>query len=334
MKICVVGGTGNISTSFVRLLLAQGHDVTCFNRGKRGTVPEGAKVIHGDRADRVAFEQSMQAQRFDAAIDMICFTPEDARSDLRAFRGVAHFVQCSTVVTYGLELDWLPASEDHPLRATDPYGSGKIAADAVFMEAYYREGFPVTIIKPSTTIGPKMGPLRQLGMEFSWVERIRQGRPILIFGDGTQAIQFLDVEDAAPCFANVLGKTHCIGQTYNMVRQGYTTWKAYHQAAMRVLGREVELVGISLADVKALKGFQIPGYADWVDNFAYNVYFSAAKLYRDVPEFKPVIPLEDTLRKIVAGADQDGRIPAVPSNNWEDQIIGALRHIRALQITA
>ena len=120
MKICVVGGTGNISTSFVKLLLEQGHDVTCFNRGQRGPVPDGARVIFGDRANREDFEQKVQQERFDVAIDMICFSAEDAQSDLRAFRGVSHFVQCSTVQTYGLEMDWLPATEDHPLRATSP----------------------------------------------------------------------------------------------------------------------------------------------------------------------------------------------------------------------
>lgn len=332
MKVCVVGGTGNISTSFVKLLLEQGHEVMCFNRGKRSAVPEGARLITGDRTDRVNFEKTVQQEKFDAAIDMICFTPEDAHSDIRAFRGISHFVQCSTVVTYGVELDWLPATEDHPLRATDPYGQGKIQADAVFMEAYYREAFPVTIIKPSATIGPQNGPLRQLGFDFSWVDRIRKGKPILVLGNGNQAIQFLDVDDAALCFANVLGKENCLGQTYNMVRQGNTTWKKYHQTAMKVLGCNVEQVGIVLDDMKTLKGFQVPGYHDWVDSYAYNSYFSSEKIYRDIPEFQPRIPLETSMERIFEAADRDGRITRVQSNNWEDQIIATLSHIRTLEI--
>ena len=334
MKICVVGGTGNISTSFVKLLLEQGHDVTCFNRGQRGPVTEGADLIVGDRANREDFEQKMQQENFDAAIDMICFSREDALSDLRAFRAVSHFVQCSTVQTYGLEMDWLPATEDHPLRATSPYGRGKVEADAVFMAAYYGEDFPVTIIKPSTTLGPQNGPLRQLGADFSWVDRIRKGLPMVVLGNGNQALQILDVDDAALCFANVVGKEHCIGQTYNMVKRGYTTWKKYHQTAMRVLGQEVELVGITLDDLKNMQGgFQVPGYVDWVDSFAYNAYFSPAKLMRDVPEFRPAIPLEVTLERIIESADRDGRIPAASLNSWEDQMIAALRTIRTVNIT-
>jgi uncharacterized protein YbjT (DUF2867 family) len=91
MKVVVVGGTGNISTSIVRLLLELGHEVTCFNRGKSGLVPAGAKVIYGDRSDRKMYEQTMQAQQFDAAIDMISFNREDAESSLAAFRGSKAF---------------------------------------------------------------------------------------------------------------------------------------------------------------------------------------------------------------------------------------------------
>ena len=106
MRICVVGGTGNISTGIVRLLIEQGHEVTCFNRGQTPGLHPKAKLIRGDRkADPAAFEQAMQAQKFDAAIDMLCSFPEFAASDLRAFTGVKHFIQCSTVCTYGVDYD-------------------------------------------------------------------------------------------------------------------------------------------------------------------------------------------------------------------------------------
>ena len=68
MKVGMVGGTGNISTSIVQLLLQHGHDVTCFNRGRRERVPEGARLIQGDRYDREAFVEMMQAQRFDDSV--------------------------------------------------------------------------------------------------------------------------------------------------------------------------------------------------------------------------------------------------------------------------
>lgn len=325
MRICVVGGTGNISTSFVTLLLEKGHEVTCFNRGQSGPVPSGVRVIVGDRGDRAVFEQKMQAERFDAAIDMICFNQEDAESSVRAFRGIGHFVQCSTVCTYGIQYDWLPATEDHPLRPISSYGSNKVAADHVFLEAFYREEFPVTIIKPSTTYGPKMGVLRQIGRDFSWIDRIRKGKPILVCGDGKALHQFLHVDDAALCFANVPGKAHMIGQTYNMVRRGFTTWEEHHRTAMSVLGREVELVGVPLADLIAVN---VPGVAICQDIFAHNVIYSADKLFRDVPEFQPRVSLEQGMAGVIATLDREGKIPDSETVEWEDRIIAAQRSVR------
>src|SRR5579884_3954373 len=81
MRVCVVGGTGNISTGIVKALLGFGHEVTVFTRGQRESrLPFGVRYLTGDRKDRATFEAAMQAERFDAAIDMISFTEEDAAS--------------------------------------------------------------------------------------------------------------------------------------------------------------------------------------------------------------------------------------------------------------
>jgi nucleoside-diphosphate-sugar epimerase len=325
MKIGIVGGTGNISTSIVRRLLAQGHEVTCFNRGKRGAPPGDVRVLTGDRADRAAFEAAMQKERFDAAIDMICFTREDAESSVRAFRGVGQLVHCSTVCTYGVEYDWLPVTEDHPLRPTTDYGRNKVAADAVYLAAYYREGFPVTIIKPSTTYGPQMGLIRQVAWDFSWIDRIRKGKPILVCGDGNALHQFLYVDDAALAFAGVLRKKQCIGQTYNMVRRGFTTWAEHHRTAMRVIGREVDLVGVPYAD---LKTFGIPAFDICETIFRHHVMYGSERLFRDVPEFQPAVSLEDGMRQVLAAMDGAGKVPDSDGMSWEDEIIAAQRRLR------
>ncbi|MCX5661961.1 MAG: NAD-dependent epimerase/dehydratase family protein [Planctomycetota bacterium] len=325
MRVCVVGGTGNISISFVRLLLQLGHEVTCYNRGQSPGLPEGAKVIVGDRADEPAYEAAMQTGKFDAAIDMICFNAQQAASSVRAFRGVKHFVQCSTVCTYGVAYDWLPATEDHPLRPISDYGRNKVKADAVFLEAFHREGFPVTIIKPSTTYGPKMGVLRQIAWEFTWIDRVRKGKPIVVCGDGNALHQYLHVDDAALCFAHVVGRERCIGQTYNMVNRGFTTWTQWHRTAMRVIGREVEIVGIPFADLDAL---DVPGWGICKDIFAHHVYYSSEKLFRDVPEFQPRIGMEQGIAMVLEAMDRGGRVPTSDGVVWEDKLIERQRRVR------
>jgi nucleoside-diphosphate-sugar epimerase len=240
--------------------------------------------MRGDRRERAAFERRMQATPFDAAIDMICFTREDAASSVRAFPHVQHFVQCSTVCTYGIDHDWMPVTEDHPLRPTTAYGGHKAQADAVFLEAYDRQSFPVTIVKPSTTYGPTQGLLRQIAWEFSWIDRIRQGKPLLISGDGNTPHQHLNVEDAALGFAHILGKARCLGQTYHLVDRDCITWADYHWTAMRVLGRQVDLVGVPLAELIA---GNVPRVQICREVFAHHGYYSARKLFRACPSFGP-----------------------------------------------
>ena len=324
MRVCVVGGTGHISTGIVRELLTLGHEVTCFNRGLSGEVPVGVRLIHGDRLDRDGFESRMQAEPFDAAIDMVCFNKEDALSSARAFSKVKHFVQCSTVCTYGVDYDWLPATEDHPLRPITAYARAKVEADEVLLEACRRSGLPVTIIKPSTTYGPRAGLLRQVAWEFSWIDRIRRDKPILVCDNGNARHQFLYVDDAALAFAHVLGKEHCVGQVYNLVGRGFLTWAGYHRTAMKVIGREVEMVGIPLAEIEALG---VPASEECREIFAYDTYYSGDKLYRDVPEFRPRIPLEQGMRQVIEVMDREGRIPNSDEIDWEDRIIAALRAI-------
>ncbi len=322
MKVCIIGGSGNISTSIVRVLLEKGHEVTCYNRGKNGPNPDGVRLITGDRSQRAGFEKTMREEHFDAVIDMICFTAEDARSDLRAFPHVGHFVHCSTVCTYGIESLWLPITEDHPLNPISDYGRNKVAADAVFLEAYYREAFPVTIMKPSTTYGPKLGLLRQVAWDFSWIDRVRKGKPILVCGDGNALHQFMHVDDAAQAFAGILGKKRCIGQIYNMTNRGCISWADYHRTANRVIGREVELKGVTLAGLEKLN---IPDFDICRSIFAHTCYYSSEKLFRDVPEFKPEISLENGMAKVLQDEEFEQRIPNSDTINWEDEIISTLK---------
>ncbi len=328
MKICVVGGNGNIGCSVVSHLLKLGHHVTCYNRGLSGPVPDGVEFIKGNRHDSEKFEQTIQDRGFDAAIDLVCFSHDDALSSIRAFRGVSHFICCSSVATYGREFDSFPTTEDHPLRPwTDhnkKYAIGKAQADEAFLEAFRSEGFPVTIIKPSITYGPKMGLIRQIGSDLEWIDRIRQGMPIVVSGDGTALHQFMNVYDAGLAFALLVGKVNCVGESYNLVDEQPTSWEAYHRTVMHVIGREVEMVGIpasTLARLMSIKAIHLS------DIFWRNSYFSGRKLQSAIPEFRPHISLKDGIEEVLAVLDKEGRIPNVKRGGWEDKLIKAQKNV-------
>ncbi len=330
MKVCIVGGTGNISTPIVKLLVEMGHQVTLFNRGQKAAAPAGVSVITGDRKNPAAFEAAMQAGKFDAAIDMICFTAEDAASTVRAFRGVKHLIFTSTVCTYGVQSDWLPVTEDHPLRPITDYGRNKVSASRVFMEAFYHEGFPVTIIKPSTTFGPSWNLLRQIAWEAGWVDRVKKGKPIVVCGDGRALHQWLYVDDAAPAFAFALGRERCIGQVYNMMKNEFGCWADYHRTAMAVIGREVELVGVPLDSLLAAR---TPNVSICETIFSHNTVYSPDKLMRDVPEFRPRISLKEGIGRVLEAMERAGRIPDSDQETWEDRLIDAQRKVGKLALS-
>lgn len=324
MRICIVGGTGNISRAVVDLLVHHGHDVTVFNRGNRDKTLEIVKTMIGDRKERKDFESRIKEEKFDAAIDFLCFDREDALSDIRAFSKVDHFIHVSTTCTYGVDYDYLPVDEEHPLRPITNYGRKKVEADEVFEGAFHNDGFPVTIIKPSTTFGPQMGLLRQIAWDFSWLHRIETGRPVLILGEGNAPHQFLHVNDAALCFAHTLGRSKCVGQTYNMMNSGFVTWKTWHETAMRIIGQEVELIGTTLAQLEA---YDVPNHGVCKEIFAHNCYYSSEKLMRDVPEFKPKLSLEQGMRDVYEKMKIAGTIPESPLGGWEDRMIEKISRI-------
>ena len=329
MKICVVGGTGNISSSIVNLLLKNNHEVVCFNRGVRNTLPSGVRLIKGDRSNTKNFEKTIQLENFDAAIDMICYNAYQAKSSIKAFRSVKHFIMCSSVATYGNQFNSLPTNEDHPIRPYDDYGHHKAEADFIFMEEYEKNKFPVTIIKPSHVYGPKGGLMRQVAStDFSWIDRVRKGKPLIVCDDGNAKHQFIHADDAALAFSGVLGKKHCIGQNYILAPEGHTTWNEYHRTAMRVIGREVELVGVPLSNLEILK---IPSFDLCRDIFSRHSHYSCKKLMHDVPEFKPKISLELGIRHVIDAMDMKNQIPDSDYKNyWEDQIINSQKTGKSL----
>jgi nucleoside-diphosphate-sugar epimerase len=322
MRVLVIGGTGNISREIVRSLLRRGHEVTIFNRGRhRDPAPEGARVVHGDRKEREAFVQAMQALDMDAVIDMISYSPDDAASAVRAFDGrVEHFIHCSTVMTYGPPVPQPICDENGPLGARTPYGQAKIAADRFLLQAHAERGFPVTIIKPSYTFGPGIPLHRMVGDDGNWIDRMRKRKPVLS-AEGQLLFQFLPSRDAGELFALAVGRTATVGEIYNMVNPRAISWDDWHRAAGEAVGVEVEIVNAP----QWLLAQSDKRYAGIDGNFGHQQVFSGAKLQAAVPEWKPATPLVEWMAENIAWMDRHELVTDCDADPLEDRIIKALR---------
>ena len=330
MKILIIGGTGNISRGIVAALLKSSHEVVLFNRGQHvDPPPSDVRVIHGDRQHREDFEGKVSAENWDAVIDMISFNAEDAVSAIRACKGsIGHFVHCSTVMTYGPPFSGINLPETAPLQGISGYGLNKVAADNVLLDAHKNDGFPVTIIKPSYTHGPGINLHRQIGGDGSWIDRLRKGKPILSAGDGLNYFQFLASQDAGMAFAEIIGKSQCFGEIYNLVHPIARTWDEWHRAAASALGVEIEIVHVSQETLITMAPER---FSSLRSNFGHTQIFSHEKLASVLPDFIPKIPVTESVAENIAWMDKHNRVPDSDADDLEDKIIETIRKLPRIQ---
>ena len=231
-------------------------------------------------------------------------------------------VFCSSGASYGALLgSEQPIRED--FKMGNPkwiYGINKRAAENVFMDAYYKTGYPVTIIRPTVTYGRQKVLNRQIGVDNVWVDRIRKGKPI-VTGNPYLLRNFLHADDAAGAFVGALQHDCCIGQSYNMVGPKPYDWGTYHRAMMTVVGREVEMVEVTLETLLHMqtKDFTIGEMI--TENYKYNGFYSGEKIARDIPEFHPKIGLVEGMAMALEFIERYGEIPNSDDFPYEDEII-------------
>ena len=318
MKICVIGGTGNISRRIVDELINNNHDVYCFNRGLSGDVPNGAQHIIGDRNDYKFFEKRIQDESFDYAIDMVCMDSKQALSSIRAFNGVKHLIFCSSTIVYDNNYTAYPKNENYRVKPKSKYALGKADAEKIFLDNYNKNTFPVTILRLSMTYGPQLGLYRQISSDPSWIARIKKGKPIIICDNGSARCQFMHINDAANIFVSLLGRKECFGEIYNVVGKNVYTWKDYHIEAMKIIGKEVQLVEVPF---KYLKNLKIPRFQICRDITSYDMYFSPDKLLKVLPEFNYKISLKRGMFEVIKSMENGSLINNSFSQNWEERII-------------
>lgn len=107
---------------------------------------------------------------------------------------VKKFVLASTSSLYGAH-NSIPFREDADTnRPLSPYAASKKAAEALCYTYHYLYDIDVTILRYFTVYGPAGRPDMSL---FRFVQWISEGRPVTIYGDGTQSRDFTYVEDIA-----------------------------------------------------------------------------------------------------------------------------------------
>jgi nucleoside-diphosphate-sugar epimerase len=329
MRVLVIGGTGLISTAIVEKLLADGHEPVLFNRGATASrLSQAVETVTGDRQDFTDFSTKAAAIQAEAVIDMITFNPDTARNAVEVFSGrVQHYLFCSTVCVYGGPLSTVPADEDEPHTPSGEYGRLKSESEAAFLEAHDREGFPVTMFRPSHCYGPGRPLLDIFGYNATLVNRIREGKPILVPGDGHGLWQPGYIGDMAKGFVGALAHPDAtVGKAYNLVGDEIMTWREFHETMGRALGHEVELIAMTTAQIMAASPAGTTGMLDEI--FQYPAAYSNGRLKADVPEYVDLLSFEEGVRRNVAWMDETGAHESSDSQPWLDALIEKERAFR------
>lgn len=322
MKVLLIGGTGLISTGIVKALLGRGATITVFNRGQTDDrLGPAVQRLQGNRDDFAAFESAVAAAGpWDVVIDMICFRPDQAESDVRAFTGrCGHFIFCSTVCTYGNTQTILPTPETTPQNPHSAYGRDKVACEQIFLRAHADGKMPVTIFRPSHTYGPGGGVINNLGWAPTFVDRLRRGLPIIVSGDGHGLWQSAFSEDVGVGFAFAAGRTRCFGEAYNIVGEETVTWDDYTRRTAAAIGAPAPRIVHIPTDF--LLALDRPRFVALEEIFRFHGVYTNAKLMRDVPEYRGATPYEEGVRRTVAWMDAHQKVVSADTDPFEDRLV-------------
>lgn len=324
MKLLFIGGTGNISSACVDLALERGHDVTLLTRGNQ-PLPPGVKALTGDRNDAAALGRAA-AHNFDSVLDFVAYKPEQVEAVIAAFSGhVGQYVFISSATVYRRPSPRAFTREDDPLgNAHWEYARLKIACEETLLRAYRERAFPATIVRPSYTYGPTWIPSAVAGHDYTLVDRIRRGLPIVSHGDGTSFWMMTFHTDFALGFLGLAGNPKALGEAFHITTDEVLTWDAIYQEIGRAAGREPEIVHVPSDLLAAL----LPDKAGTLlGDKAHSSIFDNAKLKAAVPEFRATVSFREGIARSVAWFDADParRTPNADASRALDRVIAAQR---------
>ena len=331
MDVAVLGGTGVISRCIVDELVKKKAGVTVINRGTRSvTLPEGVSMIVADKSDEEAFARALGNRTFDAVIDMIAFTESDARHTVEFFDGKTdHLLVCSSIAAYKRPPRSIPTQEITEELFDDPVFT--YAFNKAKMERYLatlpgwtsgnsKDGPAITIFRPSLTFGDGARNVGLLRQNYNLVERIRLGKPLVMFGDGTTPFSFSFASDVAVGIAGLVGNKAAFGEAYHICSEERSLWQDLYLKMGEILGKPVDLVYIP---AKTLY--------EALPDLCHHLYFEKrfpglfdnTKIRSVVPEFNPKHTLRSGLEMLIESWERDGLKLDPEKDELEDRLIEA-----------
>lgn len=259
-RVLITGGAGFVGSHIADQLLDEGvaEIIVIDNliRGNRENLAAASErgdvtLVQGTIADADLVRRCMQDVDYvyhEAALRIThcAQDPHEAHAvmhdgafnviDAAVRAGVKKIVAASSASVYG-EPSYLPIDEAHPYNNRTLYGAAKIANEHLLRSYNEMYGLPYIALRYFNVYGPRMdihGVYTEVMIR--WMDRIAQGLSPIIFGDGTQSMDFVYVGDVAR--ANILAmKSVASDEALNVASGTRTTLNELAQLLCETMGR-------------------------------------------------------------------------------------------------
>ncbi|MGC8626889.1 MAG: SDR family oxidoreductase [Acidimicrobiales bacterium] len=300
MRVLFIGGTGLISSACSEQLLAAGHELWLFNRGRQAP-PPGARVLKGDVHDEAAFGRLVAGTDWDVVVDWVAYVPADVARDIRTFRGsTGQYVFISSASAYEKPPSHWLVTESTPL--SNPYW--QYSRDKIACELLLRgtDELAWTIVRPTLTYGLTQIPVcvGSWAKPYTIVDRIRRAAPVLVPGDGTAIWTITHNRDFARGLTGLLGRAEALGEDFHITSDEALTWDQIYRYLADACGAEAHLLHVPTDALVAAD----PGQeGSLLGDKIYCTVFDNSKLRRLVPDFAAKVPFAEGIRETVAWLD-------------------------------
>jgi UDP-glucose 4-epimerase len=264
-RVLVTGGAGTIGSHLVDQLVREGvHEVVVvdnFVRGRRenllGAISTGlVRIVEGDIRDRDLVAKLMRGVDtvFHQAAIRITQCAEEPRLalevlvdatfnvvDAAAREGVRKLVAASSASVYGLAEEFPTTERHHPYANDTLYGAAKTFNEGLLRSYHAMTGLDYVALRYFNVYGARMD-IHGLYTEVlvRWMERITGELPPLIFGDGSQTMDFVHVEDIAR--ANILAATaEVTDDVFNVASGVETSLAGLAAELLEVMGSDLSV---------------------------------------------------------------------------------------------
>lgn len=263
-RVLVTGGAGFVGSHVIDHLLKEGcAEIVAIDNMERGrpanltvAMPSGkVRLVEGDVRNRALMEDlvSQSDLVFHHAALRITQCAAEPRQALEVMVDstfdllqlcvkykVDKVVAASSASVYGMADEFPITESHHPYHNRTLYGAAKVFNEGLLRSFHEMYGLDYVALRFFNIYGPRMdihGVYTEVLVR--WMERIAAGEPPLIFGDGKQTMDFVDIEDVAR--ANILAaKANVTDEVFNVASGSETSLKELAKRLLVVMNADLK----------------------------------------------------------------------------------------------